>query len=137
MTRINASIDPVKLCDQHLLAEHREIVRLRHLVNSKSEVPSSFRLGKGHVLYFKDKLGFVHSRYERLFEECVRRGFDVGYYGVSFLSIPPEFRRKTPKITNDQTNQLIERLLERYPKNCKYYRKPLSLQEYKQKLNNQ
>jgi hypothetical protein len=61
MTRINVGISPKNLTDQHLLAEHREIARMRssflRWYNSKkrSEIPSKFCLGEGHVLFFIDK----------------------------------------------------------------------------------
>ena len=84
MTRINANIPPSHLCDQHLLAEHREIIRVRHVQSSKSKAPAQFTLGKGHVLFFKDKLGFIFYRYKLLYAECKRRGFNVDNYESSF-----------------------------------------------------
>lgn len=84
MTRIN--VVPVQeLCDQHLLAEHREITRIPNgLLSGKlkyhyDDRPSEYVLGPGHVKFFTNKLGYLNTRYMRLFNECISRGFDVKY----------------------------------------------------------
>ena len=55
MTRINI-IPPAELCDQHLLAEHRELTRIPNLVVkgkfSLEGQPSDYKLGTGHVKFF-------------------------------------------------------------------------------------
>jgi deoxyribonuclease (pyrimidine dimer) len=91
MTRINAGIKPIHLCNKHLLAEHREIKRIPnvlsnkpHLLESIDDIPTEFTLGKGHVRFFYDKLGYLHSRYFAIYEECKRRGFNVEFYGEAF-----------------------------------------------------
>lgn len=98
MTRVNAHMKPHILTDQHLLAEHREIVRLAKLgkdywardAKKRSKIPQQFVLGKGHVNYFYDKLDFVQARYEALYAECTERGFDVTYMGDAFDDLPAE-----------------------------------------------
>lgn len=80
MTRINTGIDPTELPDKLLLAEHREITRIPNAVRrgaSMADIPSTFRLGKGHVRFFYDKLEYLGDRYRRLLAECKRRGFNV------------------------------------------------------------
>lgn len=115
MTRINGSIEPSSLCDQHLLAEHREIVRLRHLVDSKSEPPSTFRLGTGHVLWFKYKLGFAKKRYNQLYIECIKRGFNVSNFTNNWDNIPTKFLGDWEPTEED--NRIIqERIDERLSK---------------------
>lgn len=85
MTRINI-IPPAELCDQHLLAEYRELTRIpnrvkRRIEEGKIEPPSHqpqhYVLGEGHVLFFYDKLKFLRRRYLDLHAECVARGFNV------------------------------------------------------------
>ena len=83
MTRINI-IDPLDLCDQHLLAEHRELTRIPNdIVKREGNVPlskeSAYLLGAGHVTFFRDKLLFLKNRYDALHEECLKRGFNVTY----------------------------------------------------------
>lgn len=80
MTRINI-VPPVELCDQHLLAEHRELTRIPNLVAkgkfSLSGQPADYKLGTGHVKFFFDKMQFLYERYNLLHEECLARGFNV------------------------------------------------------------
>ena len=83
MTRINI-IDPKELCDQHLLAEHRELTRIPNdIVKRHGNVPLStakgYLLGQGHVTFFRDKLLFLKNRYDALHLECKNRGFNVSY----------------------------------------------------------
>lgn len=84
MTRIN--IVPVEeLCDQHLLAEHRELVRIPNcLVSGKLKFeymdrPEDYCLGEGHVKFFTNKLRYLFNRYQQLNDECIKRGFNVTY----------------------------------------------------------
>lgn len=80
MTRIN--VVPVEeLCDQHLLAEHRELTRIPNAVArgrfSLLGQPADYKLGEGHVRFFFNKLQFLKTRYTALNAECLRRGFNV------------------------------------------------------------
>ena len=80
MTRINIGIKPYELCDQMLLAEYRELPRARTLVinrSSSKNLPSEFKLGKGHVLYFLDKGKYLKTRWEELCDEMRYRYFNV------------------------------------------------------------
>lgn len=81
MTRIN--VVPVEeLCDQHLLAEYRELPRVFRLAHPCPDAPKEYTLGKGHVKFFYDKLGWLLWRSRLLAEECTKRGINVRYpYG--------------------------------------------------------
>lgn len=94
MTRIN--VVPVsELCDQHLLAEHRELTRIPNgLIDGRLKFeypdrPDEYTLGAGHIKFFTDKLRFLYARYQFLDEECVKRGFNVQHIW------PPYFMNKT------------------------------------------
>lgn len=82
MTRINAGISPIELCDQHLIAEYRELPRVRALAIRHCELDTltspveSFRLGKGHVLFFIDKGQWLENRWRALKEEMQFRDFN-------------------------------------------------------------
>lgn len=82
MTRINL-VPPSELCDQHLLAEHRELTRIPNAVakgkfNLQGQ-PTDYKLGEGHVRFFFNKLAFLKRRYDELHLECKARGFNVQY----------------------------------------------------------
>lgn len=85
MTRINL-VPPETLCDQHLLAEHRELTRIPNcLITGKlkfdyDDRPVKFTLGKGHIKFFTNKLMWLWNRYNNLHNECKRRGFNVQYH---------------------------------------------------------
>ena len=83
MTRINV-VSVTELCDQHLLAEHRELTRIPNdIVKREGKVPLStakaYLLGAGHVTFFRNKLKFLKNRYDALHQECLDRGFNVVY----------------------------------------------------------
>ena len=81
MTRINI-IDTTELTDQHLIAEYREIFMVgsslqRSLKSSNwdpKNIPKTFRLGTGHVMFFYDKGKYLSKRYDALREEMINRG---------------------------------------------------------------
>lgn len=82
MTRINC-VPVTELCDQHLLAEHRELTRIPNAIASGrakvdlSKIPERYTMGKGHVTFFYDKLHWLGLRYAELARECALRGFSV------------------------------------------------------------
>lgn len=92
MTRINIGIHPSKLCNKHLLAEHREIKRIPNMIHrgryKLENIPKQFTLGKGHVCFFYDKLLYLKNRYISLHKECIRRGFHVTNFIEAFKELP-------------------------------------------------
>lgn len=81
MTRVNL-VPPSELCDQHLLAEHREITRIPNAV-ARGRVrldipgPADYTLGAGHVRFFYTRLGWLRARYDAVHATCLARGFAV------------------------------------------------------------
>lgn len=95
MTRINVGIPPSELTTKHLIAEHREIVRIPNCVakgkfNLKDQ-PSIFTLGKGHVKFFYTRLAYLKKRYEDIYKDCLQRGYNVTYYGNAWDNVPNNF----------------------------------------------
>ena len=94
MTRISAGVKPSELCDKMLLAEHREIIRIPNTIKSGKakinldKIPGKFKLGQGHVIFFYDKLKYLHNRYLNLHNECIKRGFNVQDFNGSFKNAP-------------------------------------------------
>lgn len=85
MTRIN-TVDPAILRNPHLLAEYRELPRVFALSSEaqkrglkRSTIPKSYRMGKGHVLFFYDKLGYLVARQETIIRELSNRGFKLSF----------------------------------------------------------
>ena len=79
MVRINL-ISPKALADQHLIAEYNEILMLLGYVKKYPEeckIPSKYDLGKGHILFFKNKLRYLKKRHELLKKEMKNRGFNA------------------------------------------------------------
>lgn len=92
MTRINL-VPPTELCDQHLLAEHRELTRIPNAVaKGKYHLtgqPAEYKLGEGHVRFFFNKMAFLKKRYDLLHSECKARGFNVQYIWNKDLPTDP------------------------------------------------
>lgn len=126
MTRINAGIPVEELCDAHLLAEHREIKRIPNTVRKKdrvdvSKLPTTFRLGKGHVTFFYDKILFLSNRYSSIYIECKRRGFNTSDYSDAFENLPP-YLMNDWKVPQEASDMVRERINERLAgmKNIRY-----------------
>lgn len=105
MTRINIGIPPAELTTKHLLAEHREIVRIPNCVakgkfNLKDQ-PNIFTLGKGHVKFFYTRLGYLKRRYEEIYNNCIKRGYKVSYYGNAWDNVPLSFMNDYIPTEND------------------------------------
>ena len=94
MTRINVGIPPAELVNQHLIAEHREIKRIPNCIAkgryNMDGIPDRFKLGTGHVKFFYNKLLYLKSRYIKLYEECINRGFNVQNYINAWDNVPNE-----------------------------------------------
>lgn len=94
MTRINVGIEPKELPDKLLLAEHREITRIPNCIKTGrakiKDIPQEFTLGEGHVKFFYSRLLFLKKRYNSLYEECLKREFNVTNKIDSFSNLPEE-----------------------------------------------
>lgn len=83
MARVNVGVDPFLLADQHLIAESVEITMITGSFKKsgfviKSDIPETFKLGKGHMNFFKPKILYLHKRLERVNLEMLKRGFNPG-----------------------------------------------------------
>jgi deoxyribonuclease (pyrimidine dimer) len=79
MVRINI-INPKFLADQHLIAEYNEILMLFGYVRKNpsteiSKIPPNYKLGQGHMIFFKNKLKYLRNRFEIIKKEIKNRGF--------------------------------------------------------------
>lgn len=119
MTRINCGIPPAELHDKHLLAEHREIVRIPNTIKSGKakveDLPETFRLGTGHVKFFYNKLKYLHCRYCDIYLECINRGFNVQDFSKSFDELPVHLYNNYRPTEYDR-KIVRQRIKERTPK---------------------
>ena len=105
MTRINAGIPPAELINQHLIAEHREIKRIPNCIAkgkyNMDGIPDRFKLGTGHVKFFYNKLLYLKNRYTSLYNECIKRGFNVQNYIEAWSNLPEELMNDYNVKAND------------------------------------
>lgn len=96
MTRINC-VPVEELCNEHLLAEYKELPRISGAIwrwhektttniEGLGEVfvsptaPDSYCMGKGHVKFFYDKGEWLRRRFEEeIVPELERRGYNLSY----------------------------------------------------------
>ena len=105
MTRINVGIPPAELVNQHLIAEHREIKRIPNCIAkgkyNMEGIPDKFKLGTGHVKFFYNKLLYLKNRYISLYNECIKRGFNVQNYINAWDNVPNELMNNYKVEEND------------------------------------
>ena len=138
MTRVNSAIPVKLLCDELLLAEHREIKRLPKVLEKSlrsrgsCKIPETFVLGPGHVKFFMDKMKFIKQRYIEIYNECLSRGFEVQDFSSSFKHIAPEYMNDYEP-TSQEHALLIDRISTRIKESKKskfhYYKKAISKDE--------
>ena len=95
MTRINC-VPVEELSGPHLVAEYRELPRVFALAQRAASrggtaQPSSYTLGKGHLLFFYTRLGYLMRRHAALIQEMKRRGYKPSFAGIrreDFPAIP-------------------------------------------------
>jgi deoxyribonuclease (pyrimidine dimer) len=127
MVRINL-INPKYLADQHLIAEYNEILMLLGYVkrNPKLEIhkiPLDYKLGSGHILFFKNKLKYLKKRFELIKKEMKKRGFSG--------KIKIDLKKFNKKLVNDwNPSNLDKKIIKKRliykinlkPKYYKYYK---------------
>lgn len=131
MTRINL-VPPIVLCDQHLVAEYREIVRIPTLFwnayNSEKRiiVPSEFTLGSGHVKFFYDKQRYLEIRFADLVSEMEARNMKPAMHWKTDF-VPPEYYLDYTPTKTDYINILnrLDFAVERMKDVPRYNGKPL------------
>ena len=116
MTRINVGIPPADLVNQHLIAEHREIKRIPNCIAkgkyNMDGIPDKFKLGTGHVKFFYNKLLYLKNRYTSLYNECIKRGFNVQNYIDAWDNVPQKLMNDY-KVENNDIRIIRERINER------------------------
>lgn len=147
MTRVNL-VRPEDLADQHLFAEWRELkmvpAALRRSLKTKSiddvlkSVPERYTLNAGHVLFFYNKMRFLHNRYVALTRELVENRYydlqphyanEIFYHGIPTEFIITDWQPVVADITIN-VERIMLRLGEK-PEWYKYYGKTTSPDYFK------
>ncbi|MFH1065627.1 MAG: pyrimidine dimer DNA glycosylase/endonuclease V [Nanoarchaeota archaeon] len=131
MVRVNI-ITPRLLADQHLLAEHLEIIMLVRYAKkhpSIENIPRRYCLGKGHILFFKNKIKYLQKRDKALQVEMKRRGFKPKT-GLSVKGVSGKLLKDWKPLPGD-SDIIKKRILWKIRHKPSYYRycgekKPLS-----------
>ncbi len=141
--RANVGVPPEILTDQHLIAEYRELLipagwqRKRNWEAGKTPIPPTFRLGKGHITFWRDKHLYLAKRHEIVIAEMKRRGFKPNYTYWDLSEIP-EALRKDWVASMDDSILIRERIFSRImdkPQWYRFNRKPLGdVNEYRDLL---
>ena len=133
MTRINL-VKVKDLSDQHLMSEWREIkmipASLNRSLKTKSQtqvlksIPGKYTLSTGHVLFFYDKMSFLHRRFLELDYELKNRNYNIAEHDATAIFIdgaPAEFRNDwTPDKEAIAIN--VDRITERLNQRPNWYR---------------
>ncbi len=119
MTRINC-VPVQELSGPHLVAEYRELPRVFALAQKAAlrgsfTQPQAYTLGKGHVLFFYTRLGYLARRHLALIEEMKRRGYKPTFTGVRQEDFPdlPDSYWSDWEPTNDALQLNRRRIEER------------------------
>ena len=78
MTRINC-IPVGELSNAHALSEYRELPRIRHLKpeRHKGKLPPTYRMGRGHQLFFLDKGRYLMRRHRELIARLLELRYNL------------------------------------------------------------
>jgi len=122
MVRVNL-ISPKLLSDQHLIAEYNELLMLRGYIKKYpklTEIPKNYCLGKGHMMFFKNKAGYLKQRHEQIKMEMKKRGFATR---VNFnISQLPKNLIKNWKPKHGDLNIIKARIIWKINNKPNYYR---------------
>lgn len=127
MTRINC-IPVEELSGPHLVAEYRELPRIFALAQKAYArgtftQPDAYTLGKGHMLFFYTRLGYLSKRHGQLVQEMKRRGYKPSFSGVTrdqFPDIPDAYWadwQPTPEAIRLNRARIAERSAKTAPAN--------------------
>jgi deoxyribonuclease (pyrimidine dimer) len=122
MVRINL-IEPRYLSDQHLVAEYNEILMLVGCVKKNQNIkyqPLNYCLGKGHILFFKNKLKYLEERFKKIKKEMKFRGFKTNK-NIEIKSFNEKLKKNWKPLKKDK--EIIKRrIIEKIKLKPDYYR---------------
>lgn len=122
MVRVNI-IEPRRLADQHLIAEYNEILMLLGHVKkfpTTDDIPENYKLGQGHIKFFKNKLEYLKERHEKIKTEMKNRGFKTEKTINLNLFDKKLINNWKPK--SEDYKIITKRLVEKINRKPEYYR---------------
>lgn len=133
MARVNSGIHPLYLVDQHLVAESVEITMVLGSLRIndfkiKGFEPQQYKLGKGHVNFFKRKIKYLSRRLNSVNAEMTRRGFKVGT-SIDVKLYPNDFVNDWNPTLNDSQivrDRIIQKLSNKKLGFWRYQRNPIA-----------
>lgn len=143
--RVNIGVNPKYISDQHLIAESVEIIMItgglkKRGFKIKSEIPSKFSMGVGHINFFKNKIKYLNRRLLEVNMELQFRGVDAKT-AINELEYPSQLVNDwTPSIEDSIIirNRIAERLITplKARKNFHRYKKQIieNVEEFAQNL---
>lgn len=125
MTRINV-IPPQELSDQHLIAEYHELPRcIKQKINIDENVPSTYKLGPGHMKWAKMHSLWLLYRYAALIREMKYRGFKPKYtvedLELYWYKVEPLSGNLWYGVTSKDIKINKQRLLDKYKQKPAFY----------------
>jgi deoxyribonuclease (pyrimidine dimer) len=99
MTRINC-VPVQELCDQHLLAEYRELPRVPYgvlagrLQPSYPDAPAIYTLGPGHIKFFVNKCAWLMLRHDDIRVEMLHRGMVPALSRMEVVKMGELYRKR-------------------------------------------
>ena len=141
--RCNCGINPKFLTDQHLNAEYRELLipfaQIRNRLSKKllEDIPEEMPLGKGHIRFWRDKLGYLRKRHELVIKEKARRGFKSNLrFDIAIPTYLDGDWQCTEKAFGLLKGRIKERIMEK-PEFYRYERKVIDVKNYIEMFENQ
>lgn len=121
-----------ELFDQHLMAEFREIRHvgpaLQRSLNSKAglsktDIPKTYTLNKGHVKFFYDKGIYLYNRFDKIREELIKRGFNINLDTKFDIKLFPKEYRNDYTPTDSEIAINVQRIEQRISEKPNFYKK--------------
>jgi len=121
MARVNVGCNPLHLADQHLIAESVEITMIVGSLRKngyciKGDCPDVYKLGKGHINFFKKRLKYLARRLEAVNKEMIRREFKPGTTTECLEIAPREFQNDWQPTIEDSMivrNRIVEKMIKK------------------------
>lgn len=132
--RCNTGVNPKFLLDQHLIAEYRELMipygqiislKTKHPEKDDSfllnNIPSKFKLGEGHIRFWRNKQLYLVKRHEVIIDEMRKRNFNTNFRLIRDSKLSDKFFGDYFP-TREESMIVRERIVSRVKEKPQWYR---------------